>query len=198
MRLSSSARRALALALLLGLVALTIGSVGLPLWHHHRAQAELLEIRADALAHFERVVSGLEDRRAELARLEAAPELARFVLARESPTLAAARLQEQVKSVVEAHDGRLISVHVLDPAEAGAGAFLRVGLGIRLSVDMEGLQQVLHELEGGRPALFVDDLVILSRSARGTRGGETAIPDLDIRFRISGFLASPPSPAGGA
>jgi general secretion pathway protein M len=196
MRLSSSARRALALALLLGLVALTIGSVGLPLWHHHRAQAELLEIRVDALARFERVVSGLEERRAELARLEAAPELARFVLARESPTLAAARLQEQVKSVVEAHGGRLISVHVLDPAEAGA--FLRVGLGIRLSIDMEGLQQVLHELEGGRPALFVDDLVIVSRSARGTRGGETPIPDLDIRFRISGFLASPPSPAGGA
>jgi hypothetical protein len=99
----------------------------------------------------------------------------------------------------------LTSTQVLAP-ELASG-FERVAISARLSLSGPALQRVLHELEGGLPVLIVDDVIVSARPARrarrnsrskraGSQKASNTETNLDVRFRLSGFM--PAKPADGA
>lgn len=200
MRLSRSQRRAVAVSLLLTVLAL-VGALGVwPAWTMYRDDRESISELRHALERFGRVArSGVQLRR-QLEQLREDRTADQMLLAEATSTLAAATLQKRLKRIVQESGGRLTSTQAL-VAESREG-FDRVGVNARMSVNISALQRVLYDLEARMPILLVDELVVLSRPVRRPRrsrrrGGVPELPPapakalLDVRFRLTGFMAKP-------
>lgn len=107
-----------------------------------------------------------------------------------SDALAAAQLQDRVKSVVEAAGGELRSTQILPakPAEGGVGV-RRTTLRIQFVVTIEGLATTLYELETGQPYLLIDDVSLREQRVRRRRRNEPETePRLDVSLELFGYL----------
>jgi general secretion pathway protein M len=124
-----------------------------------------------------------------LAEQEEKPGSAAGYLRGPSDALAAAQLQDRVKSVVEAAGGDLRSTQILParPAEGDSG-IRRTALRVQFAVTIEGLATALYELETGQPYLLIDELVV--REQRGRRGRDESEkePQLDVTLELFGYL----------
>jgi len=151
-------------------------------------QAESLLQRYRALA---------EQRQAMADRLAAQEEMAASAagyLQGPSDALAAAQLQDRVKSVIEGAGGELRSTQIL-PAratEADAG-IRRAALRVQFAVTIEGLAETLYELESGQPYLLIDQLSVREQRTRRRRRDEPE-PEasLDVSLELSGYLHAEP------
>ncbi len=75
-----------------------------------------------------------------------------------APSLGAAKLQEQIKSLLEKHQGQLVSTQ---PVQAQPeGVFIPVMIRVHMKSDIETLLNVLHNLESSQPLAFIDNLQI--------------------------------------
>jgi general secretion pathway protein M len=131
------------------------------------------------------------------------PQLAELVTAEEAraaavqgylvavdDALAAAELQDRVKSVIEAAGGTLRSAQSLEvaPVEGIAGV-RRAGLQVRFSADSESLATILYGLETGKPYLFVDGLSVREPRRQRRRGDESeGPPELDVVVDLYGYM----------
>jgi general secretion pathway protein M len=122
----------------------------------------------EAIAQAQKLLQSYRERaeqRPQLAELLAAEEEragdVTGYLAAVEDALAAAELQDRVKSVVEDAGGSLRSAQSLkvEAVEAVAGV-RRAGLKVRFTADTESLAAILYELETGEPFLFVEALSI--------------------------------------
>lgn len=178
--------------LALGLLLLTLGLVYLilvhPLWSaYHTNQEQIADYRED-IARFERIAAkqpALEQQVQELTRQR---KLVRYTLGAQSPTLAAAALQDRVKSIVEENGGRLTSTRILPVSDVGP--FFQVAANVQMRVSTKALQDVLYGLEGGAPYLLVENLTILSRGSRVYRRTGSTSAELDVRFDLSGLMSN--------
>jgi Type II secretion system (T2SS), protein M subtype b len=178
--------------LALGLLLLTLGLVYLilvrPLWSaYHSNQEQIADYRED-IARFERIAAkqpALEQQVQELTRQR---KLVRYTLGAQSPTLAAAALQDRVKSIVEENGGRLTSTRILPVSDVGP--FFQVAVNVQMRVSTKALQDVLYGLEGGAPYLLVENLTILSRGSRVYRRTGSTSAELDVRFDLSGLMSN--------
>lgn len=197
--------RLAAVALLVFVVASVAGFVVWPVVQTYLADRDELGDIIFRSERFRRLSTQVEPLEAELARLNADRSLTASLFNSPSGTLAAAELQTRLKRVIERSGGRLTSTQVLAP-ELASG-FERVAVSARLSLSGSALQRVLHELEGGLPVLIVDDVIVSARPARrarrnsrskraASRPAPSAEINLDVRFRLSGFM--PARPADGA
>lgn len=152
------------------------------------ADAAIAEAR-ETLLRYERIASlraSLEQQVADLAR---AGGTANSYLGGETDALAAAALQRRVASLFASSGGGVSSVQVL-PTREEAG-LRRVAIRLQFSSTIEPLVRILHELEVGRPALFIDNLDIRSRSPiGGVEAGADLEPELDVSLDLYGFLPS--------
>ena len=201
LRPGSLLSRSLALALLLAALLGAYQLVLLPVLAAWRQTESEIEQAQTLLARYR----ALAEQRAQLAeRVRAQEEAAETVagyLTGPSDALAAAALQDRVKSVIERAEGELRSTQIL-PAQAvetGVSA-RRTAVRIQFGVSVEGLQEVLYELETGEPYLFVDDLSIRERRVRRRRNAPETEAVLDVSVEISGYvrLESAPSAARAA
>jgi general secretion pathway protein M len=111
-----------------------------------------------------------------------------------SDALAAAQLQDRVKSVVEAAGGELRSTQIMPatPAEDHPG-FYRTALLVRFAVGIEGLAATLYELETGQPYLLIDNFTVREQRARRRRRDEPeTAPVLDVTLEVFGYLREQP------
>lgn len=191
--MSKTGSRITALALLVLVVVALFRVVGWPRLQEYRENRANIAQSEDAIAKYSQIAGSYDALQAELSSLRADPELGQFMLPEDSDTLAAASLQERVKSIVEATGGSLTSTRVLQSEQEQGTRFQRVSVNVRMSVTVETLQRVLHELESGVPYLIVDDVIVL---ARGGRRAKRVRLDLDVRFTLSGFRPSEAPPAG--
>jgi len=184
---SAGFRRAAALGLLVLVLAALWRFGALPLWRAWQEDRDTVERLGEQLVRLQTLARARDDFARALDAARAASGLAGALMVADSPTLAAAQLQQTVKSLVEAAGGSVVSSQ---PTEAvPAGPYTRIGLDVRMLLGIEALQRVLHELEGRRPVLVVGEMLILSRTARRTRRGEQAgEAPLDVRLQVEGFL----------
>jgi general secretion pathway protein M len=111
-----------------------------------------------------------------------------------SHALAAAQLQDRVKSVVEAAGGELRSTQIMPatPAEDD-GEFHRTALRLQFVVSIEGLATTLYELETGQPYLLIDQLTVREQRMRRRRRDEPeTAPILDVTVEVFGYLRDEP------
>lgn len=177
--------------LAIGLVVLALGAayllVALPLLHTYQKTQENIAQHRAHLVRFERIAATREPLEHEFKSLEQHRKLARYTLDQESTTLAAAALQERVKSIVEQAGGELTSTRILPPVEVGP--FYRVTVNVRMNVSIEALQDALYHLESGVPYLLIENVAILSRARRIRRWRNTSrLQELDVRFDLSGLM----------
>jgi general secretion pathway protein M len=111
-----------------------------------------------------------------------------------SDALAAAQLQDRVKSVVEAAGGELRSTQILPatPLEGDLG-FRRATLRVRFIVTIEGLETTLYELETGQPYLIIDDVTVRQERVRRRRDQPEKEPVLDVSLELFGYLREQPA-----
>ncbi|GMQ95911.1 MAG: hypothetical protein BMS9Abin14_383 [Gammaproteobacteria bacterium] len=185
-RLPRVQRRILAVLLLLAGAAVVVRVLVVPMWSTYIGNRDAIAQIEDSIARYSRLSAQVEALRSAVDELEQSDDLARFVLAQESEPLAAAALQERVKSVVTSSAGTLTSTQVL-PTKPEQG-FKRIIVNVRMAVSMDALQRVFYELENDLPYLLVDDIVILSRGARKRRQSTQAVDLLDVRFNLYGYM----------
>jgi len=148
-------------------------------------QAETLLQRYLALA---------EQRQAMSDRLAAQEELAASAagyLEGLSDALAAAQLQDRVKSVIEGAGGELRSTQIL-PAVAidGDAGIRRTPLRVQFAAAIGGLAETLYELESGQPYVFIEQLTVREQRRRDEPGTDGS---LDTSLQLSGYLRAAPS-----
>ena len=148
-------------------------------------QAETLLQRYLALA---------EQRQAMSDRLAAQEELAASAagyLEGPSDALAAAQLQDRVKSVIQGAGGELRSTQIL-PAVAidGDAGIRRTALRVQFAAAIGGLAETLYELESGQPYVFIEQLTVREQRRRDEPGTDGS---LDTSLQLSGYLRAAPS-----
>ena len=186
-------RRILAVLLLLVAVGAVARLMALPIWTTFSDNRDAIAQTEDNIARYSRLSTRVEALRSIVDELEQADNLDRYVFSQESEPLAAAALQDRIKSVVTNSGGTLTSTQVL-PTVAEQG-FKRVIVNVRMAVSVDALQRVLYGLENNLPYLLTDDVVILSRGAGKRRRKATAVDALDVRFNLYGFMRDPGEPA---
>jgi len=180
-------RRILALVLLLLLLAVAVRALIVPLWITFVDNRDAIAQAEDSIVRYSRLSARVDALRSAVSELQESDDLDRFVLAQDSEPIAAAALQERVKSAVTESGGSLTSTQVLS-AQAEQG-FKRITVNVRMAVSMEALQRVLYELESNIPYLLADDITILSRGgAKRRRVNRPAVDLLDVRFNLYGFM----------
>jgi general secretion pathway protein M len=151
-------------------------------------QAKELLQRYEALAEQR---SLLADRLAE--QQERAASAAGY-LTGPSDALAAAELQDRVKSVVEGAGGELRSTQILPAEELEADLdFRRTTLRVQFVVTIEGLEETLYELETGQPYLIIDDVTVRQERARRRRNQPRDQPRLDVSLELFGYVREEPA-----
>ncbi len=185
-RLTPVQRRVLALILLLAVIVVVARVLIVPMWNIYSDNRDAIVQMEDSIARYARISAQVGSLRQAVEDLAEADELTRYVLAQESESIAAAALQERVKSIVTTSGGALTSTQVL-PAVAEKG-FKRVIVNVRMAVSIDALQRVLYELENGLPYLLASDMIILSRNVRKRGRTGQSVDLLDVRFNLSGYM----------
>lgn len=175
------------------LAAVAIGGYVLvvePVLDAFRANAEAIERSEDLLQRQQALAAQRPQLVARLAEEEQRAATLTGYLEGPSDALAAARLQDRVRTLVEAAGGELRSTQIL-PAEAveASPGTRRASLRVQLVVAIDGLAVFLHGLETGQPYVLIDELNIRSQRARRRQEPDGA-PALDVSLQLSGFVRS--------
>ncbi|TFH50536.1 MAG: hypothetical protein E4H01_02125 [Lysobacterales bacterium] len=186
-------RRILAVLLVLLVLAVAVRVLVVPVWTTYAGNRDAIDQIEDTITRYSRLSTQLDDLQSTVASLVQTDELARYVLAQESEPLAAAALQERVKSAVTNSGGTLTSTQVL-PTEVDQG-IKRIIVNVRMAVSMDALQRALYALENDLPYLLADDIVILSRGNRTRRNPTDAVDLLDVRLNLYGYMRDAGEPA---
>jgi len=176
-----------ALVLLLILLLATGGGLLFPWWNKMREYDDKTREFTATLERYQQVNARKEGLEAELQAARQRLSRSSYYLDATTPALAAAELQKQVKQVIEAQGAKLVSTQNLDSVAVETPA--RIVIRVRMNGEVEALSKVLHELEGGRPLLFVENMTVRSlRQVRGRGRERTAAFTLDINFDLVGYL----------
>jgi len=188
--LPSLSQRLLALALALLMAALLYAVVTQGLIGRYRYYQNSVAQHQEQLARLERIAATQETLRQRIAAVQKDPGLATQYLAQSNPALAAAELQQRLKTAVDAAGGALQSTQALPPVDEGA--VIKVTVSALFNGDTSSLQQVLYALESQIPLLFVEHLEVSARITRprlpsGRYANYTRI-QLSAQFEVSGYL----------
>lgn len=181
--------RALALALLAALLLLAYGIVGRPLiaeFDDARTAAQRLRAAVERTEAVERKLAQLK---AELARLKEHQTSAVGFIAGANESLAAAELQNRIKTSVERAKGELRSTQPLQARDEGL--FRRVSVRGQIAVKLSALQRVCYELESSTPFLFLDNIEARTPATYMINPAASEDPVLDVRFDLYGFMRKP-------
>ena len=183
--LSPRASRALALAILAGLVLFVLLGVVVPLLDAYDQARSSVERNQAAIEHIRQSARSPAELQAELARLKEQQASAVGFMQSSNGSLAAAELQNRIKSSVEAARGELRSTQILPARDEGA--FRRISIRGQIAVNTAALQRLFYELESASPFLFLDNIEIHARPSRRGTGAEDD-PMLEVRFDLYGYM----------
>ncbi|MFT5444988.1 MAG: general secretion pathway protein M [Gammaproteobacteria bacterium] len=190
MAMSQGFQRTLAVALLVLIFVLVWRGALRPAWQQWSLGAQQVEQQRDLTARLRAMAGSREQFSRALTEARAASGVDAALMDFASVTLAAARLQQDVKSLVEATGGSVVSSQPVNAPSQGP--FARAQLSVRLLINGQALQRVMHTLETQRPVVLIEDIMILIRNRRRSRSrAATAVGNemLDVRLSVVGFLA---------
>lgn len=180
----------------LGLLALAIGLVyllGVHWWWTApmRTMGQQMERLRDQELRMRMIAKQrpqIEQRLAEVRKLEASNP---GFLPENSVELASAGLAQRVDSLIAiaSPDKTACTITQRTPTpSATQEAYQRVVVQVRMLCGMGEFSAFLHEVESGRPQLFVDELNIISRHNFVQEGQPADNGALDISFNLYGYL----------
>ena len=177
----------LLLALMMGLFYMLVDRVWIGQYRLYQTNAERQQ---DRLHNLQRLATARPELEKAIQSIRDDQRTAAYFLPPAPPTLAAADLQQRVKSLVEGSGGSLLSVQALPAVEEGG--VVRVAVSIALQGNVDSLQKMLHSLESQVPLLFVDNLEVTARQFRPRLPDGSVAPytriQLNGQFEVSGYL----------
>ena len=192
------------LLLLMILALLLVAGLVLPLFEERAAlRDEFLRLK-DEIARAQALVAAAPELRAQLARSEQELAQSGWLLAGDSVARAAAQLQTRIQTLADAAeiDLRQLQVHATPAREPDLPSVLEpVEIEMELVADIQGLQQMLAELETGRPLVIVNRLHIRARLERADprTGNYSVMPELIVSMTVRSYhlLPTPAKEAAG-
>ncbi|MDH4109082.1 MAG: type II secretion system protein GspM [Gammaproteobacteria bacterium] len=186
MTLNPSQSRALALALLAGVVAVLLSAIAWPVYATLQRQSTALAQEERQLAVYTRLAAARPGLEAELASLRRRSPALDYFVQGETVPLASANMQKLVQTLIDRNGAEAVSSLALPPREEQEPGF--VGIKVHLRADMKGAIAILHALESGNPRLFVQNLMISARPVRGAKPGDPPDIQLDMQFDLEGYI----------
>jgi general secretion pathway protein M len=183
--LSPPISRALAAALLVGLVAIIYLAIVQPVIDARIDQRDQIANLENTLQRYQRVAAQRASREAALAELKQRAAGEDGLLRGANETLMAAAIQNRLKALVDESHGELKSIQILPPQ--ADGPLRRIAVRGQLSVTVEAAQRVFHDLEGGDPLLFLDNIGIRSRDDSRRRRERAPDGMLEVRLDVYGY-----------
>jgi len=167
---------------------LALGSllfVVLPVMYLFAEQNDEIDQSKHLLAICEAEKASRPQLEAQLAALRQREETAAGLVAGGSAALSAANIQSAMKSLVEAHGGKVRSVQNL-PSTPSQG-FEKIAVQYDLSIPVGGLKGLVYSIETHVPYLFLADVDIRTPEGWQNEGPLNAPPDLQIRWTVEGY-----------
>lgn len=187
MRMQSRSAAALSIGILVAAVAIMITAAVLPYVQLGEVEGTL-ERNQHELLGLRNQISQEGELRKENMSLAAVDESAsRLLLEGETIGIAGANLQKLLSGLVAEHGGAASSIQILPPKDDGN--LVRISMSLSISVNIDGLRDILHALETGAPLLFIDDLGV--RSDMDSFGATDVhfMGPLDVTLQVSGYAS---------
>ena len=178
---------ALLLLLVVGVLYLLVDRVWIARYHYYQ---DHLAQHWGRLEQLQRMAASREPLEDLIARIRQDPQLTAQYLPQATPSLAAADLQQRVRTIVEAAGGTLQSIQSLPPVDESH--VVKVPVSAAMVGDPDSLPKVLHGLESQTPLLFVDNVQVSARMTRvrlpsGRYANHTRV-QMHVQFEVSGYL----------
>lgn len=151
-----------------------------------------LEDQSQDLEQSLRLLSGYKNALESRPRLEA--DLTRFRLQGRSASglidgnssaLAAARLQSDIRMLVEQNGGEIRSTQNLPVSSVGS--FEKVDIGCDFSIPMGHLKDLVYKIEALTPYIFIDKVDIRMPENWQPANENAIAPKLEVRWVVSGY-----------
>lgn len=180
----------LALGLLGAVVILVVvGAVWPVLWQLNQYQ-EVVEDAKNQVDRYQRIIAKKPTILAQLKDLKRIQSTQSLQFQQSTPALVAAELQELVKNMVEANEGKLISTQILNPDSTEK--LPKVAIKVQVKGSLEAVEKTFYALESHQPLLFIDDVYmrVQVRQYRVRQVNTEGPPEgeLDVRFDLSAYM----------
>ena len=175
----------LAALTLLGIAALLlVAMVAIPAWwlyqREHTAEKRMVRQLESYTA-----LNQLRPKLLQAAETLKAKDTKKYFLKGATPALMGADLQDVVKGIIEANNGRVLSSQLL-PHKDDTGYRLING-NIQMTANIQNLRLVLHAMESREPYLSIENLIIRSQVPSGFKPQAGFEPDMFVQFDVSGI-----------
>ncbi len=177
--------RLLAIGILLGVLGVAWLAIAQPVLDAFATQDETIRKSRGTLAVYRRKIAMepvLQARLAEVTRREAGLNDA---IAGTSAELAAANIQNLMKSMADADFVQIVSVQNLPPVQADG--FERLDVQYDMSVPMTRLKSFLYRIEASVPFLFLDGVDIRAPDNWQAAGMHADVPSLQVHWTVRGY-----------
>jgi general secretion pathway protein M len=182
--LTQMQERALAIGLLvIALVVCYFVLVQPPLSLYRSGERDIEQLQ-ERLQRYRTIARQRTAHEKELEQLRLREAVQDYFLKSETDALAAAEMQEYVKSVIGESGGDLVSMRVLPVAHYGR--FSSVSIRVEMTGNVETVLLAFYALESGQPLVVIDELYMQPERRRRRRGAPME-KSLEIRFKLSGF-----------
>lgn len=184
--LASKQRRQLAVVILIAMIVLVFSATILPAWIANASRQESIQLLQERLARSQRMAEEDISLRPRLQQLKRAELNNSHYLKGTTDTVAAAELQQLVKSITARNQVNVTSTQILSTVTENN--FVRIALKVRVRGAMRGLVESIYDIESDRTFLFLDKLVLRDSSRR--RSAAAAKP-IDAEFELSAYAYMP-------
>jgi general secretion pathway protein M len=185
-QLSPPMSRIVAVGLLCLLAATVYAILIRPLVELYGSQQQEIAEQKQLLDRYERYAAARADLTEQLEALRSDRSAQEGYLQGDNETLVAAELQNRIRSIVQATGAKLSSTQVLQGSDEAN--FRRISVRVTMTCNVVDLQKIFHQLEGGRPYLFLDNVDVSGEQARRRSGERGEREDLNVSFDVYGFM----------
>jgi hypothetical protein len=180
--------RVLALAILAAAMAVALLGVIIPVQRVVETQQENLERSLRLLAAYRNAAAERQGLERSLKEIRAAPGAMAGLVDGATTPLAAAKMQSDVKRIIEAHGGEIRSAQNL-PSSAADG-FEQIAIRYDITLPMAALGQIAYEIETHTPYFFIDGVDIRAPETTPLGDKRAVEPGLDVRWDIRAYRRS--------
>lgn len=168
--------------LLFGLYAILIQ----PALSTKKVYAEKIVEQHFQLAKFMHAISTIKSTQQTIKQPQQSDQTQQNFLANQAPTIVAANLQEQIKQLINASDGHLVSIHALT-LEDDKAPFPKVIIKVHMQANIIALRKIFYQIAHHQPLLFSDNISIQNTRIYSTPT-KTTTDLLEVRFDISAYI----------
>jgi general secretion pathway protein M len=178
-------RRHLAIAILLVLAALVWSGIVEPIIGFWRVRANQADNSLRSLAVFRRAAAPRQALEAQERELLARDAAQRGFIEGTTATVAAAKLQSDVKHIIETQSGQVASTQLLHSApESG---FEKIAVRVDFKTSTDSLPSIAYAIDAAMPSLFIENVSVRAPETPAQSTTAANVFDLSVRWDVYAY-----------